>query len=426
MPEQQVDSFAEMANRNLYGPTGYDRLEFLPQLRGRRRAEIYREMSQNDALIGAILFAIEMILRRVAWNVEPASPDGADIERADFLTQCMEDMSHTWEELISQALTMLPFGHAALEIVYKHRSSSDPMADGSERTRFPDGKVGWRKFALIPHETIDEWRLDETGGIEGIVQGGTYGTERVHIPVEKLVLFRTDARAPQGISVLRTVVASWYHRKRIQEIEGIGIERDLAGLPVFYIDVDTLSNEAKAEEYRKIIRNLRRDEQEGVLLPAVVDQDTGQLTKLSELTLLTSGGARQFNTSEIINRYAREIAVALLQDIVLLGHEKVGTQALASEKRDLSDTALQAWLNDIAATLNQHAVPRLFALNGMDLANLPSLKPDDIRPTDVEEFFAALGEAAAAGFTFSGDDNVEAFIRHKLGLPPMPVEGSDG
>ncbi len=427
MPDDKVDPFVELSNKRLQTPMGFDRLEFLPKLRGRRQAEIYREMVDNDALIGAILFAIEMVLRRVEWEVEPArSEDGEasdiDIERADFLSTCIQDMSMTWEEVISDALTMLPFGHAYLEIVYKRREDNSVDAEAERRTRFPDGKIGWRKFSMVPQATISEWKVDDHGGVRAAVQGGAYGAERVTIPIEKALLFRTSTHSPQGKSVLRRVVEAWYYRKRMREIEGIGVERDLAGLPVMYLDADIMANPARLAEYQEIITNIRRDEQEGVILPGVVDTDSGELKPTAKLELLSSGGARQFNTSEIINRYAREIAVSLLQDIVLLGHEKVGTQALASEKRDLSDTALQAWLNDIAAIINTHAVPRLFALNGESLEDLPMIVPGELRPTDVKEFAESLAAAASGGFIFSDDPETEAEVRRRLGLPPMSPE----
>lgn len=54
-----------MANKEIgrigqrrYGGTIYE--EFLHELRGTRGIEVYREMSENDDVVGAILFAIEM------------------------------------------------------------------------------------------------------------------------------------------------------------------------------------------------------------------------------------------------------------------------------------------------------------------------------------------------------------------------------
>lgn len=50
------------------------------------------------------------------------------------------------------------------------------------------------------------------------------------------MLFRTESVKdnPEGRSILRNAYRSWYFKRRIQEIEAIGIERDLAGLPVIH------------------------------------------------------------------------------------------------------------------------------------------------------------------------------------------------
>ena len=55
--------------------------------------------------------------------------------------------------------------------------------------------------------------------------------KQVVIPMEKCLLFRTQTHKnnPEGRSILRNAYRSWYFKKRIEEIEGVGIERDLAG-----------------------------------------------------------------------------------------------------------------------------------------------------------------------------------------------------
>lgn len=418
------DPMVELANKGLFRPLGFSREEFLPQLRGRKAAEIYREMWENDSIVGAMVFAIEMILRQVQWDVEPTAtgPNGEvtddDIERADFLKSCMDDMNVPWEEFVAEALTMLVFGFSFFEVVYKKRVGPTEL-DPAARSNNLDGKIGWRKFMLLPQESIAVWRMDDTGGIQGAEQQ-IYSSARTYIPIEKALLFRTTKRSTTGRSVLRSAYLSWYRKKRIEEIEGIGVERDLAGLPVLYLDPDILGDAGRLAEYQEIVRNIRRDDQEGVILPQIIDPESKM--KMVELTLLSSGGARQFDTDTIVDRYSRYIAMTLLQDVVLMGHEKVGTQGLASEKRDLSDTALQAWLNEIANTLNMHAVPRLFELNGMDPANLPKFVPGDLHPTDVKDFAQSILWAAQAGFQLAGDPEVENFVRRRLGLPQMPNE----
>ena len=93
-----------MANKEIgrigqrrYGGTIYE--EFLHELRGTRGIEVYREMSENDDVVGAILFAIEMLVRQCDWNVEPGGDTAKDKEAAEFVESCMHDMQDTWLEL---------------------------------------------------------------------------------------------------------------------------------------------------------------------------------------------------------------------------------------------------------------------------------------------------------------------------------------
>jgi hypothetical protein len=53
---------------------------------------------------------------------------------------------------------------------------------------------------------------------------------------------------PEGRSMLRTAYRSWRNKKRIEEIEGVGIERDLAGLPIARIPGKFFSKDADADE----------------------------------------------------------------------------------------------------------------------------------------------------------------------------------
>lgn len=65
-----------------YGNDIYE--EFLPELRWPYAGKVYQEMSDNDPVIGSILYLAEMLIRGTTWTVKPASKSDADVEAAEF------------------------------------------------------------------------------------------------------------------------------------------------------------------------------------------------------------------------------------------------------------------------------------------------------------------------------------------------------
>jgi hypothetical protein len=399
--------------------------EFQPTLQGRQALLTYREMSNNDAVVGAILFAIDTLLRRVEWSVEQQE---AKEEAKTFLEECMEDMSESWGDFISEALSMLVYGWAYHEIVYKKRSGPQKEGGKIPSSRFSDGKIGWRKMPLRSQDTLDHWEFDEVnGGLRAMVQKPPPDYEDKQIPIQKALLFRTSAfkNNPEGKSLLRTAYRAWFYKKRIEEIEGVGIERDLAGFPVITLPAEWMMPNAPDEvktlvaHFESVGANIRRDKQEYLILPAMFDEAGN---KLIDLTLLSAGGTRQFDTSAIIQRYNQAIASTVLADFILLGHEKVGSFALSSDKTDLFATALGSILDIIEDVLNRFAVTRLFALNGMDEQNLPKITHGDIEDRNLEELVSYVAGLVNAGAPLFPDEELEDWLRVQGHLPEKSEE----
>ena len=228
-----------MANKEIgrigqrrYGGTIYE--EFLHELRGTRGIEVYREMSENDDVVGAILFAIEMLVRQCDWNVEPGGDTAKDKEAAEFVESCMHDMQDTWTDTISEILSFLTYGWSFHEIVYKRRMGN--TKNPTTKSKYTDGLIGWKKLPIRAQETLYRWEYDNEDNLLGMTQMPPPDFGTYTIPMSKALLFRTKSRKnnPEGRSILRNAYRSWYFKRRIQEIEGIGIERDLAGLPVMH------------------------------------------------------------------------------------------------------------------------------------------------------------------------------------------------
>ena len=166
--------------------------EFLHELRGKRGIEAYREMSENDDVVGAILFAIEMLVRQTDWNVEPGGDSQADIDAAEFVESCMNDMQNTWIDTISEILSFLTFGWSYHEIVYKRRMGR--TKDGRTRSKYADGLIGWRKLPIRAQETLYQWEYDDEDNLKGMTQMPPPSYNLYTIPIEKALLFRTKSR----------------------------------------------------------------------------------------------------------------------------------------------------------------------------------------------------------------------------------------
>jgi hypothetical protein len=113
----------------------------------------------------------------------------------------------------------------------------------------------------------------------------------------------------------------------------------------------------------------------------------------------------------------------MLADVLLLGHEKVGSYALASSKTNLFSTALGAYLDSIEDVLNRHLVPRLFKWNGLVREELPQFRHGDIEAQDIAEVSAFLKDTAAAGAAYFPNRELENYLLELGGLPTMPEEG---
>lgn len=401
-----------------YGGIFYE--EFLSELRGRKGAEVFNEMSNNDETIGAILFAIEMLVRQASWNIEPGGSTAKDREAAEFVKSCMDDMQQTWIDTISEILSFLTYGWSFHEIVYKRRMGR--TKDNRTSSKYDDGLIGWMKLPIRSQETLYQWEYDDQDNLIGMTQMPPPDFGLITIPMNKAMLFRTRSRKdnPEGRSILRTAYRSWYFKRRIQEIEGIGIERDLAGLPVITTpegmdiwDKDDEDMNAIRAGLEAMVKNIRRDSTEGLVLP---------FGYTFELT--STGGSRQFDTNSIIARYDTKISQTVLADFIQLGHESVGSFALSSDKTNLFSMAICAFLDIICQTFNSQGIPALIDINGDHFAGVtdyPRLTHGDIEDVDLATMATYIKDMTSIGVIIP-DESLEDYVRQLGKLPKRTTD----
>lgn len=393
--------------------------EFHRQLQGDKALEIYTEMLNNSPTIGGVLFMIEMHARKVPWHVQPGGESSDDLAAAEFIETNRHDMSMSWEDTLSEVLTMIPYGWSYHECVYKRRLAGDPLQPGTF-SRYDDGKIGWRKLPIRAQNTRWKWEIDPHGGIGGMWQLPKTMGIPVFIPIQKALLFRPRVHKnnPEGRSALRTAYRPYYYSTRIQEIEAIGIERDLEGFPMAKIPAKHIqANDSTYQSWQKAMRNIRRNEQESLIIPSDLDPET-KLPWYS-VELLTSGSRRQFDINATLERLDKRMALTLLADFLFLGQSGVGSHAQTRTRASLFATALDAWLDQIADVFNRHAIPRLLALNGMQVETPPYLEHEPTETPDPNLLADAISKLTSAGMPIFPDPKLENTVRNFLSLPEM-------
>ena len=443
-----------------YGAVSRVYEEFLRELQGPAGMKLFREQANNCPVTGAILFAAQHLARGVTARVDPANRTGVDAREAEMIADrvsgaLFDDLETTWPDTISEILSMLTYGWAAMEVTWKRCHGSEPltpdpmgaklippplnevtgetgqgaMPDAFVPSKYNDGWMTWRSWGLRAQETLFMWEWDTMSRAKVMQQMAPPDYQVRRIPLTKCLHFRTQVAKnnPEGVSLLRHSVPSYLMKKNVQWVEGVGVERDLAGYPVFqlkepdptkrWVPPDIWNkNYTNATGYllrlQALARSIKRDEQEGMVLPWWVD-----------FKLLSAGGARrQFDTDKIISRYEQRILMSLLADFIMLGHDAVGSKALASTKSQLFTQALTSILNIIASVINRFAFPELLRFNGVPDVLCPTLVFGDVEDVPIEALGAYVANLAKAGMPLFPDGDLERFLREAAKLPESGVQ----
>ena len=413
-------STIEIGNPGLKYYGGRVAEEFHPNLKGTKAVKVYEEMRANDPVVGGILYNIESFLRKVKWKAE--GPDEAEEE---FLESCMEDMEGSWDDFISDALSFLPYGYALHEVVYKLRVGPGET-NPRYRSDYSDSRYGWRSLALRPQSTIDRWEIDDaTGEILGAYQRPSNGAQLEYfLPMSRCVLFRTKPykNNPEGYSILRNAYRPWFMKKRLEEIEAMGIARDLNGLVVIQVPAQIMATNASAAHkatrsaMETLASSIHRDDCEGIVFPSELEPGESNIATGYKLSLMTTNGGTKILPDPVIRRYDSRIAMSVAAEFLMLGTEKQGSAALGAEKSANFTRSLAWYLGVIADALNKGPVKWLYDANGVPVEKRAKLCTEPLSKPDLLSLGTFLGQITANGLLHP-TPAVEESLREIADLP---------
>ncbi len=386
---------ASIGTTGLKQQGGFINEEWNTQLVGNKGIRLLREMWDNSPIIGATMNATASYIRGVDWKAAPLRDGGILHPRgAAFVESVRDDMSHTFSDMTAESLSMLIFGWALFEKVFKRRLGSHPgfLPNGHEipKSKFDDGLWGLHKIAIRSQDSLDRWEFNADGTLRGMWQNAEFPDGRsdsVFIPIEKAILFRTQQHKdnPEGRPHGRSAVRSYLYQLRLEEIEGVGLERHMSGLPAMFVPPEMLGDDADpldktaVESHQKLMAQIRKDERQGIVLPAEEDREgvTGYKFKLM------SSESQPMDMGPIIDRKKTEQAQVFLADWLMLGTTGVGSWALSSDKTRMYAQTIGAILHIMADTYHRSCTEQLFRLNGFPQEQWARLLPGDIEKQEM-------------------------------------------
>lgn len=397
-----------------------------------------RQMWLTDETCGAMNVFVQTAMRSVPWRFHPQT-DGEDddetkeaIEAAKFANSMLKDMRGTFSDHVQNALAMLWGGFAPCEIILKQRVEG--------KSKFVDGRYGIDRLPLRDPRTVTGWIYDEEQNLLAMQQTGARNGKP--IPIDRILHYRTTTEldTPYGRPMMLPAHRIWRLKRRIQDSEAIGIERDLVGLPMMRVprEVQQQANEKVNGQYtaaaleaqayitaaRQAVSDLRFNKSGGLVLWSnTYNEDEGTHpddTPKWDFSIVTTGGQRSIDTRTAIRDYDRGMARVGLMQFLHLGDRSTGSFALSDDQSNMGLRSVLGLAWTCADTFNGTALPYVWNINQMDTRFIPQLRPGKISKEDGQKLGALFGGIGRAAGLWETDEEMRAEIARMLELPYDP------
>ena len=379
----------------------------LVEFRGTKAFKTLGKMALDPIISGALELD-HLLLRAVDWTIEPGGEEPIDIEFSEFVAENIARLRPGWPSTVGAASDMVLWGFQVFEVLFEQVDS---------------GVFMWSGFMPLDPRTVSQWVTHpQTGQLLGLVQVGADGRP-IEIPAWKLLHFRTRPMPgrPEGRSLARNAFLVWTDKQELRRIVKVGLRRDLTGMVKIEAPSRLFSAGASDEdkaalaETENMAREVERDIREGLVIPHEQLED-GKPSGW-RVSLMGSTGRRQIDIEKLWTMLNRDMAIAMVADAILIGHEGVGSLALKSSATKTQARAAGSWLDVIEEHMEQYAI-RVLKLINPKFANAatPILKHGDIEELPIEEIGKYFSSLITAGGVLP-DPALDKWFRQRVNAP---------
>lgn len=392
-------------------------------------------MAETDETVGAMLYCIATTMRQIKWEYVPQidghdTPEDAEAKKwADLATTMLKDMDRPFDDHVEDAMTMLWAGFAPIEIVMKQR-------DGV-KSRFDDGYYGIRALNLVDQTTVWDWIYEDQQPVAmrqltpNVIGDGI-------IPLAKTLLYRTSTQynRPRGRPLLKSAWRVWRLKRKVQDSEAIGIERELCGLPIFEMPEEVMNQQfetdgagnltddakraaAMVQAAKSATMDMRLNKSGGLVVPSntYFEDVNGDSARKYNFRIQTTGGQRSIDSRTTARDYDHAIARVAMMQFLTLGQRSGGSYSLSDDQSSMAVASIMALADKVTAEWNMKAVPMTWTVNLFPDKYRPRLKHSDVNKNGIVQlgqFFAGVGKAADL---WGGDPKMRRALAVAANLP---------
>ncbi len=364
------------------------------------------------------------MVSKAVWTFEPSEADIDEQFSSLAESALTNDPITTWHRIVRRAAMYRFYGFSVQEWTVK---------------RATGGHITFSDVAPRAQLTINRWDVDVDGAVRGVVQDSPQDGQSLYIPRAKCLYMVDDSLndSPEGLGLFRHLIAASKRLKRYEQLEGVGFETDLRGIPVgrgpFSAMADMVNNgqltEAQRLKFeaplRAFIDNHIKSERLGMLLDSATyetqDEARSPSSQLQwDIDLLKGGSTSFAENAAAIERINREMARVLGVEQLLLGSGSVGSFALSQDKTTTFLAVVDSVLTEIAGSVSSDLIDPLWNLNGWPVEMKPIIRANTAAQSSVEQITTVLRDLAMAGVFLGEDDPVINDLRTMMGVSLRP------
>jgi phage gp29-like protein len=396
------DGAREKGISGLYVSMGRIYEDYNADLKGLQdRLIIFEEMRRSESACAVMENLISLPIRAATWRVQP----GDDKDLAERIERnLMDEMTHSWDDLLQQVLLAPLTGFAVHELVWK---------------RMDDGFIGLKKMAERPRDTINEWQWSADGSLAGIKQYGyNPATERIEepeIPIEWLVIWtwRKEGDNPEGLGAFRQAYKAYKTKEALELFAAISVERQGLAVPI-----------GTSPEGSMGVTETERD----AVLNAIGSVRVGETNALLETDgwkiRFEQPGSADIPWQDHIERQHQYMMQTIGCHFIGLGQGgDRGARAQSVDHSSMFILNLRGIANWVCDRFNRYVMPKLVAYNADNVkARPPRLSCGALGIRDLQGYGAFI--RSIFDRNMQTPPEILPYLLEEAGLPPLTEEGT--